>query len=195
MEARSGKLLRRKKFACLSCCNAQNADGGWGFHPQSESRVEPTCWALQALCESSAEPPPDEASRVAFSFLRAAQLADGSWPSTTRRKAGLLGDFALLLAAAGCERFIACRRGGPPVALPRLAAATPRPGDGFWLSFRLNASCTHQRCRIGDGAGRQEPAAGSSRLRSHSSRWSSARESRTPFGSEAAARARDSHAV
>jgi hypothetical protein len=27
----------------------QNADGGWGFHVDEPSRVEPTCWALRAL--------------------------------------------------------------------------------------------------------------------------------------------------
>src|ERR1700729_3507356 len=48
---------REKPFVEEVCLpflrNAQNEDGGWGFHPQSESRVEPTCWALLALRESS----------------------------------------------------------------------------------------------------------------------------------------------
>ena len=67
--------------------NAQNKDGGWGFHPKSESRVEPTCWALQALGESSDREAQDGRAR-GLQFLRAAQLVDGSWPSTPEQKSG-----------------------------------------------------------------------------------------------------------
>jgi|SRR5215472_15152657 len=65
---------------------AQNQDGGWGFLPGSESRVEPTCWALQALLLST-EPRTPEVSR-AFQFLYVAQLQDGSWPSVAGDKTG-----------------------------------------------------------------------------------------------------------
>jgi hypothetical protein len=65
----------------------QNANGGWGFHAQSESRVEPTCWALRAL-HASAVPPPEEGMARGFRFLRASQLADGSWPSTSGERRG-----------------------------------------------------------------------------------------------------------
>jgi len=65
--------------------NAQNADGGWGYHPKSESRVEPTCWALHALRGWSGE---TEALTRGFQYLRTAQLADGSWPSTPAEKTG-----------------------------------------------------------------------------------------------------------
>jgi hypothetical protein len=67
--------------------NAQNEDGGWGFHPKSESRVEPTCWALQALRESSRREGEDGLAR-GLQFLRATQLVDGSWPSTSEEKSG-----------------------------------------------------------------------------------------------------------
>jgi hypothetical protein len=65
----------------------QNRDGGWGFHVGGQSRVEPTCWALQALVDSSHR---DLAEPVArgFQFLRAAQLADGSWPVSSQQKTG-----------------------------------------------------------------------------------------------------------
>jgi Squalene-hopene cyclase C-terminal domain len=66
--------------------NAQNADGGWGFHPKSESRAEPTCWALQALRESSTASTKAVARGV--QFLRTAQLSDGSWPSTPEERTG-----------------------------------------------------------------------------------------------------------
>jgi hypothetical protein len=86
MEADREKLFVEE--VCLSFLrNAQNEDGGWGFHPQSESRVEPTCWALQALRESSNREAEAGVAR-GLQFLRAAQLADGSWPSTPEEKSG-----------------------------------------------------------------------------------------------------------
>jgi Prenyltransferase and squalene oxidase repeat len=66
---------------------AQNADGGWGFHPGSESRTEATCWALLALIEL-AQGDDSEAIRRGFRFLRAEQLPDGSWPSTPGEQTG-----------------------------------------------------------------------------------------------------------
>src|ERR1700738_1833389 len=67
--------------------NAQNADGGWGFHPGSQSRVESTCWALQTLVDSFSPETPQSVTR-GLHFLRAAQLPDGSWPSTPEEKVG-----------------------------------------------------------------------------------------------------------
>jgi squalene-hopene cyclase-like protein len=78
-------------FVQTSCLpllqQAQNADGGWGFHAGSQSRVEPTCWALLALLNSGW---PEESPRVArgSQFLLAAQLKDGSWPSSREETAG-----------------------------------------------------------------------------------------------------------
>jgi hypothetical protein len=97
---------REKPFVEEVCLpflrNAQNGDGGWGFHPQSESRVEPTCWAVQALSESSNREAEMGVVR-GLQFLRAAQLADGSWPSTPEEKSGCwvtsLGCWVLLAAA------------------------------------------------------------------------------------------------
>jgi hypothetical protein len=67
--------------------NSQNADGGWGFHPNSESRAEPTCWALQAV---GGWPSRESEASLAhgFEYLRAAQLPDGSWPATPADPAG-----------------------------------------------------------------------------------------------------------
>lgn len=58
--------------------SAQNPDGGWGFHPGSESRAEPTGWALQALLQF---PGPEAQMLVSrgFQFLRSSQRPDGSW--------------------------------------------------------------------------------------------------------------------
>jgi len=67
---------------------SQNQDGGWGFHPGSESRVEPTCWALLALSNSSSSQATQEFSAKAIRFLRSAQLPDGSWPATPGERIG-----------------------------------------------------------------------------------------------------------
>src|SRR5262250_433635 len=66
--------------------SAQNSDGGWGFHPHSESRLEPTCWALQALLQCSRPETQAVVSR-AFEFIHGTQRPDGSWafvPSGTQ---------------------------------------------------------------------------------------------------------------
>lgn len=67
--------------------NAQNSDGGWGFHSDSQSRVEPTCWAVKALTSRAAKQYSRDIAR-GLDFLLAAQLADGSWPSTPEEKTG-----------------------------------------------------------------------------------------------------------
>jgi hypothetical protein len=82
---------REKSFVREVCLpflrDAQNVDGGWGFHPQSVSRVEPTCWAVQALA-ASADGEAEAGITRGLHFLRATQLSDGSWPSTPGQKSG-----------------------------------------------------------------------------------------------------------
>jgi Prenyltransferase and squalene oxidase repeat len=68
--------------------SSQNQDGGWGFHPASESRVEPTCWALLALSSSSSLQGIEEIKALAIRFLRSAQLRDGSWPAMRDERTG-----------------------------------------------------------------------------------------------------------
>ncbi len=80
--------------------NAQNEDGGWGFHAGAASRVEPTAWALVALTQCAGLPAHDEAASRAFHFLELAQLQDGSWPCSPHQREGSwvtsLACFALL---------------------------------------------------------------------------------------------------
>jgi len=83
-------------LSAASCASllkaAQNADGGWGYRAGAQSRVEPTAWALLALQQASRTPQRvealAEAQRSAFQFLRAQQLADGSWPAAPGQTAG-----------------------------------------------------------------------------------------------------------
>jgi hypothetical protein len=78
-----------ENFDAQLLVGAQNSDGGWGFHPGAGSRVEPTCWVLKAL---RALESPNGLGRQAvnrgLNFLIAAQLPDGSWPSTPELKTG-----------------------------------------------------------------------------------------------------------
>ena len=86
LNSHSLELSSDSLFAANFCLpflrNAQNADGGWGFHPESQSRVEPTCWAILALQALDTPPISAEILDREFQFLRAAQLADGSWPAS-----------------------------------------------------------------------------------------------------------------
>src|SRR5215471_6393405 len=65
---------------------SQNSEGGWAFHPGGASRVEPTCWALLALANSSESSEANIAGGL--SFLQLQQLADGSWPAASGTSSG-----------------------------------------------------------------------------------------------------------
>ena len=81
--------LFAERFSAPVLRSAHNRDGGWGFHPGGSSRVEPTCWALKALMSLESTRDSDgHAITRALSFLTAAQLPDGSWPSTAEEKTG-----------------------------------------------------------------------------------------------------------
>lgn len=76
-----------KDFCVPFLVSAQNVDGGWGYHPAAESRVEPTCWALRALTNVPLAVS-KECLRRGWQFLRYEQLEDGSWPSSRGQKTG-----------------------------------------------------------------------------------------------------------
>ena len=59
--------------------NAQNSDGGWGFHPHEASRVEPTCWALLASTGLPSAPGSASIRDRANDWLVKNQQRDGSW--------------------------------------------------------------------------------------------------------------------
>ncbi len=60
----------------------QNADGGWSQTPEMPSDAYSTGQTLYALAVSGA--PDDAAFRRAQAFLMSTQLADGSWPMSSR---------------------------------------------------------------------------------------------------------------
>lgn len=85
--------------------NAQNDDGGWGFHAGSISRAEPTAWALIALLECASTPSHKAAASRAIHFLGAAQLPDGSWPSSPELREGCWVTSVAGLALLGCTEI------------------------------------------------------------------------------------------
>jgi Squalene-hopene cyclase C-terminal domain len=66
----------------------QNDDGGWGYHYESQSRVEPTCWALSAL--SAAHNSSDDSLAIsrAQRYLLASQQKEGFWTASQEMKTG-----------------------------------------------------------------------------------------------------------
>ena len=84
----SGDSLFVSDFCLPFLGNSQNADGGWGFHPGSESRVEPTSWAVLALGASEKATDSAGIRDRGFQFLRDAQLADGSWAASPEMTTG-----------------------------------------------------------------------------------------------------------
>jgi hypothetical protein len=85
--------------------DAQNEDGGWGFHLGSRSRAEPTAWALLSLLEYAFEQAHEEAASRAFRFLAAAQLPDGSWPSSPELPEGSWVTSLACLSLLGRNEF------------------------------------------------------------------------------------------
>ena len=84
--------LSDSAFAMKVCfpfiCKAQNEDGGWGYQPGLDSRVEPTSWAVLALRALECSAPSTEISARGLQFLRNAQLANGSWPASAEMSSG-----------------------------------------------------------------------------------------------------------
>lgn len=76
-----------REFCVPFLLDAQNEDGGWGFYPDSESRVEPTCWAFRALQNTPVHIAEDHL-QSAQQYLLRAQLGDGSWPASPEEKTG-----------------------------------------------------------------------------------------------------------
>jgi len=88
----SQNLSSESVFAANFCLplirSAQNSDGGWGFQPGLQSRVEPTCWAMLALRAQESSASLGEIPARGLEFLRKAQLADGSWPASAAVRSG-----------------------------------------------------------------------------------------------------------
>jgi hypothetical protein len=83
---RSDEHSFRQEFCIPFLLDAQGQNGGWGYYPETESRVESTCWAVRALGNVPLRS--TDALQRARDYLLASQLKDGSWPSTPGEKRG-----------------------------------------------------------------------------------------------------------
>jgi hypothetical protein len=68
---------------------AQTTEGGWGPYAASPAEVFDTALALLALAPGRAQPGVVDMIARGRAFLAAQQLADGSWPATTRPSGGV----------------------------------------------------------------------------------------------------------
>jgi hypothetical protein len=123
---------------------AQNAEGGWPYHPGLETAVEPTCWALIALRNAG-----DHAEAVdrGLEALKDCQLPDGAWPARPGHRLGCwttaLASLALFLFEGDCEPL---RKG-----LDWLSDAWPAEGGLWWQMrgwLRPTAALTRQNSSL-----------------------------------------------
>lgn len=107
---------------------AQNSDGGWGYHPGTQSCIEPTALAILAL--RGHEATSGQALSSAVQWLRRTQLPSGTWPTASGEHPGCwvtaLADLALLKLSSPSDDAIA-------KALQWLCAAWPAEGNAWWL--------------------------------------------------------------
>lgn len=122
--------------------SAQNDDGGWGYRPGSESRVEPTCWALQALINVAAVEVSSEACHRGLQFLRSAQLPDGSWPFAAGQEVGCS------VTAPACWALLSGGNSFEAVAAGLNWLSQDRPQDStFWRRLLRRLSPARHRSR------------------------------------------------
>lgn len=115
-DARASAEASLVETLCLPVLRrSQNEDGGWGFHANSESRVEATCWASLALAGAASPETSHDSGAKSLEFLLAAQLPDGSWPASPEERTGCwvtsLACWALLHRRDSGEAATAIRKG------------------------------------------------------------------------------------
>jgi hypothetical protein len=115
---------------------AQNVDGGWGYHAEAPSRVEPTSWAVLALDKHDREAHKD-ASERAKAWLRERQLRDGAWPA---RPGAQEGSWTTALACLGLLDDPASRA-AEARGITWLCREYPREASWLWrLRYRLSGA-------------------------------------------------------
>jgi len=126
----SQSALLVERVCLLYLKGAQNEDGGWGFQHGSESRVEPTAWALLALSESVTDDAATDAIAPGFQYLLGAQLTDGSWPAAAGQGKGCWVTSLACLALQSQAQFRERLAGGIRWLIDE------RPGEaGRWFRF------------------------------------------------------------
>jgi len=124
---KEGNLPFREEYCLPFLLSAQNSDGGWGYHPESQSSVEPTAWATLALqgdLGRHAEPV-DRASK----WLRQTQLTEGAWPRTA---GGHPGCWVTALACLALIEHAKAPDAGILKGLQWLSDSWPAEGNWWW---------------------------------------------------------------
>ncbi|MEJ2006957.1 MAG: hypothetical protein P8Z30_02190 [Acidobacteriota bacterium] len=107
--------------------DAQNPDGGWGYHPGSESCTEPA--ALSILALRGHEATGGKSLSSASDWLRRAQLPEGAWPVAGGERPGCwvtaLACLALLKLSSPTENAVT--RG-----MQWLCQTWPAEGNAWW---------------------------------------------------------------
>lgn len=115
---------------------AQNPDGGWGFRGGSQSRIEPTAWALLALDQVFPAIAASEAIARGVRFLSDSQLPGGSWPAAAGQGQGSW------VTSLACWAFLSANENRDALKRGLSWLVAERPGDsGAWwrLIRRLTA--------------------------------------------------------
>jgi hypothetical protein len=123
------------RFCLPELRRGQNQDGGWGFRVGQRSALEPTSWALLAVCGVEPDRSLTRQKIAAVQFLRGAQIEDGSWPVVIGDKTGGWVTSLACLALGTAEGAI------PEVAagLEWLCGDWPGEGGVWWrLRHRLS---------------------------------------------------------
>ena len=111
---------------------AQNPDGGWGFRSGSQSRIEPTAWALLALDQVFPANAASEAIARGVRFLSDSQLPDGSWPAAAGQGQGSW------VTSLACWAFLSTNENRDALKRGLSWLVAERPGDsGAW--WRLHS--------------------------------------------------------
>jgi hypothetical protein len=115
---------------------AQNSDGGWGYHADRPSRVEPTSWALLALEKHDREAHQEILER-GRAWLRVSQMPDGAWPVYAGAREGSWAtSFACLALLNDRASHGASARG-----IAWLCRELPREASWIWrLRYRLSGA-------------------------------------------------------
>jgi hypothetical protein len=110
---------------------AQNPDGGWGFLRGQDSAIEPTCWAVLAVCGLGTEHPLSRKKLNGAHFLRQQQLSDGSWPAVAGEETGTW------VTALACLALQAIEGATPELDAARNWLCGSWPGEGgIWWRIR-----------------------------------------------------------
>lgn len=133
----ANELPFREGFCLPFLLRAQNPDGGWGYHPEARSSVEPSASAMLALREEAGAGPEPVARGI--QWLHQAQLAEGAWPT----EEGQPGCWVTALACLALIERQKAPDAGILKGLQWLVNSWPAEGN-FWWRLRQRRAAKSQ---------------------------------------------------